>query len=145
MVAVGAPASTWYPQAAQSLGAALVLPDNGEVANAYGAVLGSVVQRAQVTVAQPRNGTFMLYSRAEPITFHDLDEAISQAERLASAEAEALARAAGSSGAEITLSRLSNHVEHDIDGDLFLEMKITATATGRPAIDALGDEAFAAG
>jgi N-methylhydantoinase A/oxoprolinase/acetone carboxylase beta subunit len=143
VVAVGAPASTWYPQASEVLGARLILPDNAEVANAYGAVLGSVVQRAQVTIAQPRNGTFMLYSKQAPMKFHDLAQAISQAEELASSEAAALAIAAGSSVAEISLSRVSNHVDHDIDGELFLETRITATATGRPAIDAMQEPAHA--
>ena len=143
VVAVGAPASCWYPQAAQMLGAELRLPENAEVANAYGAVLGSVVQRAHVTVAQPRNGTFMLYSKREPMKFHDLEQAMRHAKVLASGEAEALALAAGSKHAEISLTSINNHVDHDIDGELFLETRITATATGRPSIDVAKEPAHA--
>jgi N-methylhydantoinase A/oxoprolinase/acetone carboxylase beta subunit len=143
VVAVGAPAACWYPEAANLLGAKLKLPQNADVANAYGAVLGSVVQRAHVTVAQPRNGTFMLYSKREPVKFHNLEQAITFAEELASRDAEALAVAAGSEQVEISLTRVDNHVEHDIDGELFLETRITATATGRPAMDAIREPAHA--
>ena len=57
VVAVGAPAGTFFPDAAAHLGVELSLPENGEVANAFGAVMGSVVQRAHVTVTQPLHGS----------------------------------------------------------------------------------------
>ena len=47
--------------------------------------------------------------------------------------------------AEISLSRVSRHVDHDIDGELFLETRITATATGRPALGVAEDKARATG
>jgi N-methylhydantoinase A/oxoprolinase/acetone carboxylase beta subunit len=134
LVAVGAPASTWYPQAAERLGMELKLPQYAGVANAYGAVMGSVVQRAHVTITQPRNGRFMLYSREAPQKFGELREAISCAESIATEEALELALAAGAVAVETRLSRADNHVKHDIDGELFLETRVTATASGRPAI-----------
>ncbi|MFC1690427.1 hypothetical protein ACFL07_12380, partial [Pseudomonadota bacterium] len=45
-----------------------------------------------------------------------------------------LARQAGAESAEIRLSSEDNHVRHDVDGDLFLETRITATASGRPDV-----------
>ncbi|MCP4047573.1 MAG: hypothetical protein GY732_16480, partial [Gammaproteobacteria bacterium] len=41
---------------------------------------------------------------------------------------------AGAGEMEIRLSQEGKHIHHDMDGDLFLEMCITATATGRPGI-----------
>jgi N-methylhydantoinase A/oxoprolinase/acetone carboxylase beta subunit len=133
LVGVGAPASTWYPQASKQLGTELVLPPNAEVANAYGAVMGSVIQRAHVTVTQPKNGQFLLYGKGSPKQFSDLGRAISKAEEIAIVEARSLAEKAGAELIETILQRADNHVEHDIDGDLFLEARITAIATGRPA------------
>ena len=104
-------------------------------------MLGSVVQRAHVTIAQPRNGVFKLYSKRAPMTFSNLEEALSRAEEVAAREARLLAEAAGSTMTQINLSHLSNHVEHDIDGELFLETRVTATASGRPAIGEQREEA----
>jgi len=136
VVAVGAPASTWYPAAARALGADLRLPPHAAVANAYGAVQGSVVQRAHVTVAQPRHGEFMLYGGREPQRYDDLAEALQAAEKMAAAQARKLAAEAGAGTVETRITRRDNRVEHDIDGELFLETRVTATATGRPAAGA---------
>ena len=48
LVGVGAPASTFFPESAGRLGIELLLPENAAVANAFGAVMGSVVQRSHV-------------------------------------------------------------------------------------------------
>jgi len=136
LVGVGAPASTFFPDAAQHLGVKLSLPAHAEVANAYGAVMGSVVQRAEVTVTQPLHGRFILHSNSEPVQFADREEAIRIAEQRALQKARALAEAAGAIAPEVRLERERNQVDHDVDGELFLEIRVIATATGRPALGA---------
>ncbi len=134
VVAVGAPARIFFPDSADHLGVDLALPERAEVANAYGAVMGSVVQRVQVTVTQPLYGHFVLHSDREPIQYTDLNEALAAAEQMASEKVRALAAEAGAVSAEVQLSKNDNHVHHDVDGDLFLETRVIATATGRPEI-----------
>jgi len=134
VVGAGAPASTFFPDAADHLGVELILPSNAEVANAYGAVMGSVVQRVNVLVTQPLHGQFVVHSDHEPLHFNNLEDAVSKAEVLACDKARVLARQAGAESAEIRLSSEDNHVRHDVDGDLFLETRITATASGRPDV-----------
>jgi N-methylhydantoinase A/oxoprolinase/acetone carboxylase beta subunit len=134
VVAVGAPAATFFPDAVEHLGAKLTLPRHAEVANAFGAVLGSVIQRAHVTITQPINGQFIVHSDQEPIPFKKLGEAIEKANSLATEKVRLMTRAAGAREFEVRLSREENHIHHDLDGDLFLETRITATATGRPGI-----------
>ena len=131
VVAVGAPAATFFPAAASQLGVDLSLPAHGEVANAYGAVMGSVLQRAHVTVTQPRHGLFVVHSDREPIHLTTLDDAIATAETLAREKASNLALAAGATHLETRVSQEEKHVNHDVDGELFLEARVTATATGR--------------
>ncbi len=41
---------------------------------------------------------------------------------------------AGAADIELSIDSADNHVRHDIDGELFLESRVTATATGRPAL-----------
>ncbi len=134
LVGVGAPASTFFPDSAAHLGVELVLPEHAEVANAFGAVMGSVVQRFHVTVTQPLNGQFIVHSDREPIRFSNLEEALSSAEAIAGKAVQRLARKAGAGSVVIRVSRDDNHIHHDVDGELFLETKITATATGRPVM-----------
>jgi N-methylhydantoinase A/oxoprolinase/acetone carboxylase beta subunit len=134
VVAVGAPAGTFFPDSAAHLGVELSLPENGEVANAFGAVMGSVVQRAHVTVTQPLHGKFVVHSEAGPIHFSDLNEALSTARGIADDKARELAGTAGAVSVEVFLSSDDKHIQHDVDGELFLESRITATATGRPDI-----------
>ena len=132
VVAVGAPARTFFPDSSEHLGVELKLPENAEVANAFGAVMGSVVQKTQITLTQPLHGTFIVHSEQGPLNFSDLKSAIRKAEELVKQKAHELGESAGAAGLEVRLSRDVNQVHHDLDGDLFLEMQITATATGRP-------------
>jgi len=134
LVAVGAPASAFFPDSAVHLGVELSLPQNGEVANAYGAVMGCVVQRAHVTVTQPLHGSFIVHGEQGPVHFSDLEKAVSTARGMAEKKVRELALAAGAASMEVVLSCNENHIHHDVDGDLFLETKITATASGRPFI-----------
>ena len=99
--------------------------------------MGSVIQRAQVTVTQPLHGRFIVHSDREPLHFTDLQAAIASAEQIALDQARQMARLAGAEAAEVQLDQADNHVHHDIDGELFLESRITATATGRPALGTL--------
>jgi N-methylhydantoinase A/oxoprolinase/acetone carboxylase beta subunit len=132
VVAVGAPAATFFPASAGHLGVDLALPEHAEVANAFGAVMGSVVQRVHVMVTQPAHGKFIVHSDQEPLQFNDLEEATETAGAMATAKVRNMALAAGADEMEIQLSQDANHVHHDLDGDLFLETRITATAIGQP-------------
>jgi len=141
VVGAGAPAPVFFPDAARHLGVELVLPEHADVANAFGAVMGSVLQRATVTVTQPRHGRFLVHADQAPERFTELGAALARAEALAVAQAQRLALEAGAAGCQVSVEQAANHVRHDIDGDLFLETRITATATGRPALGATAAEA----
>lgn len=132
LVAVGAPAASYYPSVAQALGTELRLPQHAEVANAVGAVLGQVSQRVHLSVTQPQRGIYRVFTRSGPRDFATVDEAIAHAQGLASAQAHEQALAAGAAEVTVSLSRLDNAVRNDIDGDLFFEARVTATASGPP-------------
>ena len=132
LVAVGAPAASYYPAVASALGVRLVLPPHAGVANAVGAVLGQVSQRVHMTVSQPVRGVFRVFTKAGPRDFASLPPALSHAQELASAEALQRANEAGATHAVVLLSQLDNQVQNDIDGDMFFEARVTATASGPP-------------
>ncbi len=132
LVAVGAPAASYYPQVARGLGMALKLPPFAEVANAVGAVLGQVSQRVHVTVTQPVRGVFRVFTPTGPRDFDTLAPAIDHAQQLASVDAMAQALDAGAAHASVVLSQRDNQVNNDIDGSMFFEARVTATASGPP-------------
>jgi N-methylhydantoinase A/oxoprolinase/acetone carboxylase beta subunit len=135
IVAVGAPAATYYPQAAKSLNVDLILPEYGHVANAVGAVMGSVVQRAEIIITQPTQGIFRIFHGATPFDVTDLVEAFSQAEAIVKEQALSLAKSAGAGEVDIRIRHDNKHVISELDGELFVEAKISAIATGKPLLD----------
>jgi hypothetical protein len=132
LVGVGAPASSYYPAVARALGVELQLPPFAEVANAVGAVLGQVSQRVHLTLTQPARGVFKVFTAQGPVDFGDLASAVAHAQQLAGEEAHARAMAAGAAQAEVVYSQRNNSVNNDIDGNVFFEAVVTATASGAP-------------
>ena len=140
IVAVGAPAASYYRDVADSMHIGLHLPQHADVANAFGAVMGSVIQRAQVTVTQPQHGTFRLFHQDQPQTFESLDIAKQEAQSIVSRLAEQKAREAGAINPTVSVEFNDIHVQDEIDGELFLESTVIATAIG-PACDWHSDSA----
>ncbi len=132
LVAVGAPAATYYPAVADRLRARLTIPEYAEVANAVGAVMGNVIQKAEIAITQFTQGGFRVHTREGPRDFHDLDQAVNFAEEIAAELARTLARRAGANQVETVLSRRENRVDDALDGSVFFDATVRAVASGRP-------------
>lgn len=133
VVAVGGPAASYYPSVGEALGARVMLPANGEVANAIGTVLGQVIQRVHVTVIQPFRGCFRVFLPAGPKDFDVQEAAYTAARDSAAKRAEQLAWDAGAGEVTVEFEIDENRVDHDIDGSVFFEARITALACGLPS------------
>jgi N-methylhydantoinase A/oxoprolinase/acetone carboxylase beta subunit len=131
IVAVGAPAASYYHSVADSMQIGLHLPEHAGVANAFGAVMGSVIQRAQITVTQPQHGIFCLFHGDQPRQFENLEAARTQAQQLVSELARQKALEAGAIDPTVTLKFDDVHVQDEVDGELFLESTVIATAIGQ--------------
>ena len=71
-----------------------------------------------------------------------MDAAISHAKELAATEATQNALSAGADGVTVAFSQTDNTVNNDIDGNMFFEAIVTATASGAPLTKAgLSDRA----
>ena len=132
LVAVGAPAGSYYPAVARGLGIALVLPPFGEVANAVGSVFGRVSQRVHMTVTQPVRGVYRVFTPDGPRDFAALEAALALARDLAAGEAYLRALQAGAASATLCFAQSDNSVSNDIDGHMFFEAIVTAIASGPP-------------
>ncbi|MGO4835337.1 hydantoinase/oxoprolinase family protein, partial [Rhizobiaceae sp. 2RAB30] len=135
VIGLGASAPLHYLGLPRLVGNECVVPDDTDVANALGAVVGQVRVSAEARVSQPKEGLFRI--SAGDLVKDFLDEA----EALAAAEAEVRrlvadkAAVAGTDTAEVT-------VDHDVKSATvegqrtFIEATIVATASGRPRIAA---------
>lgn len=132
VVALGAPAKSYYAQAASLLGAELVLPAHAEVANALGAVVGSIRQEQTLTVVPAGGKRVTVLFPDGPQTYTDLEEGAEAAKQLCMELAERKAREAGAGNISITHDR-HDTIVRDGDQSVFFESKITAKAVGRPS------------
>lgn len=137
VVAVGAPVAAYLPQAAAKLHTELIIPDRAGVANAIGAVAGSVVQRIAALIRPvDYEATYRLYLPGGNHDFEMLDEAVAYAQAIVPELATQLAQQAGAEHIEVTLTRDDRAVApQEGEGQaVFLETRLTFDAVGRPGL-----------
>ena len=123
------------------LGIDLKIPKHSDVANAIGAVVGSVVQREHITITQPSQGTFRVHSLEGPVDFQDRSSAFVWAETAASELAQNKAVRAGATAIGTVVNRYENTVSpDDLSNDVFFGGRVTATSTGRPVVSPANQE-----
>jgi N-methylhydantoinase A/oxoprolinase/acetone carboxylase beta subunit len=134
LIAVGAPVAAYFPTIAKRLGAKLVIPEHAEVANAAGAVIGRVVASAQVLVRPSRPIGFAVIAADEHRVFDDYEPAVAHGKQLAQSLAERRALAVGGRGLETTLKtdETTAPLASGWGKVVFIELKIVATAVGKP-------------
>jgi N-methylhydantoinase A/oxoprolinase/acetone carboxylase beta subunit len=133
VVGLGASAPTYYPAVGARLQTRMVLPAHAGVANAIGAVVGQVSQRARGIVTSPAEGRFTAHLPGGLDHFTDRDIALAALEAALTADAMARARASGAEDLRITVAR--DIREADVEGSrMFIEAALTVTASGRPRI-----------
>jgi N-methylhydantoinase A/oxoprolinase/acetone carboxylase beta subunit len=132
LVAIGAPVGTYFPDVARSLRTRLVIPQHAEVANAVGAVVGSIMQTVRELITPQENGeVYRVHCEDGVHDFGDLEEAAAFALQAAEERAVRLAVRAGAVGAGASAERQDQHAL--VAGEqLFIQSVVTATATGRP-------------
>jgi N-methylhydantoinase A/oxoprolinase/acetone carboxylase beta subunit len=135
LAAIGAPVATYFPEVARRLGTRLVIPPYAEVANAVGAVVGSVAQTVTLRIQPLDAGASYRVHLPEGIAdFPTLNAAAAHAEEVAAAAARALAGRAGAPAPQVTVTRI-DHIFYPPDGgraEIYLDSEVSATAIGRP-------------
>ena len=133
VIGLGASAGRYLPDAGRLLGEAAVVPDDADVANAIGAVVGRVETICEVGVADGGDGSLALTGVIDERRFGDEDTAIAAARRAAEEGARAKAEAAGA--ASIVVSSRTEVDAPTADGlRIFLGANVVARATGRPRV-----------
>lgn len=133
VIGLGASAPSYYGAVGDRLGCQMILPDHAGVANAIGAVVGQVSQRAQGLVTSPGEGRFTAHLPEGLQSFPTRDLALDALETALIAEASTRARQAGAEDLRLTTTR--DIREANVEGNaMFIEATITVTAAGRPRV-----------
>ncbi|MCU0830230.1 MAG: hydantoinase/oxoprolinase family protein [Rhizobiaceae bacterium] len=131
VIGLGASAGLHYARLPERLGVEVECPVHADVANALGAVVGTVRVSASVMVTAPAADHFRVSAGPDISDHRERDAALSAARRAAEALALQQAVAAGADAPDITLTEHVTEVPVD-NLTMFVEASITATATGRP-------------
>ncbi len=133
LVGLGASAPVYYPAIADMLGTDAAIPNEADVANAVGAVVGQVRASVTVFVTAPEEGIFIVNGAGVSERFLDQDRAFSAARRRA--ETMAL-EAARTNGADEPVSMLREEIDApEVEGSRkLIEARFIAQASGRPRI-----------
>ena len=133
VIGLGASAPFYYGAVGERLGASMILPEHAGVANAIGAVVGQVSQRAQGLVSSPSEGRFVAHLATGLVAFNDRNAALAAMEAAVVEEASVRARAAGAEDLRVVVTR--DLREAEVEGRvMFIEAAVTATASGRPRV-----------
>ena len=140
LVGLGASASTYYPAVAEFLGASSAVPEHADVANAVGAVVGRVRISRSVTITCPGVGSFRAHLGGDAQDFTSFEAARNAVTTALDTATRAAAAEAGA--AEVHVALATDIRDATVEGkSMLVEATITATATGRPRLAELEEEA----
>jgi N-methylhydantoinase A/oxoprolinase/acetone carboxylase beta subunit len=133
VIGLGASAPAYYGAVGARLGCEMILPEHAGVANAIGAVVGQISQRAAGLVSSPGEGRFVAHLTGGLQVFTGRDAAMDAME--AALRTEATARALRAGAADVILTARREIREAAVEGRaMFIEATVTVTATGRPRV-----------
>jgi N-methylhydantoinase A/oxoprolinase/acetone carboxylase beta subunit len=133
VIGLGASAPFYYGAVGVRLGARMILPEHAGVANAIGAVVGQVSQKATGVVSSAGEGQFTAHLAYGPERFTTREAAMER--MLATLIAEASTRAKRAGADEVLVSTTQDVREAEVEGRvMFIEATLTATASGRPRV-----------
>ncbi len=138
IIAIGAPVAAYFPYVVTKLKTNLVIPPYAEVANAVGAVTGSVVIDTHLEIDPIYNVAgitgYVLHSPEEKKDFDSLEEAIDYGMKVGLQIARREAKKSGAEDIEIRTERIDEggDVGGNVSSSLYLGTILKFTAIGRP-------------
>ncbi len=132
LIGIGAPAGFFLPAAAQRLNTEAIIPGDGDVANAIGAITSGIRVERHAEIRVDERGTYHLDGLPGAPTFAEMPFAQAHAEHVLRARVRELACQAGASDPDVTLT-VRDRVATVGEGDeLLIGRTLTAVASGLP-------------
>ena len=133
LVGLGASAPSYYPAVAALLGTTSEVPDDADVANAIGAVVGRVRISHECTISAPQIGQYMVHAGDAPVMTTSLEAALDHATSVLTERVRADMNAAGAAEVELSTDWRESTVE--VSGaPMFVEGHLHVTGSGRPQL-----------
>lgn len=133
LVGLGASAPLYYPPIAARLGTGAIVPEDADVANAVGAVVGRVRISREAVITQPSEGCFRVHLPGAGGDFPTLEAATAHLWNALRAAAVQDAQAAGASSVE-TRQEWSEKTATTEGKRVFIEGHGRVVASGRPRL-----------
>jgi len=140
IIGIGAPVAAYLPRVAEQLHTRLLLPEHSEVGNAVGAIMGSIIESAEVLirpkpgVSAMENPPCILHSDTEKREFDSVEEAVDYARIYVTNLARKKALEAGADEIDMRVDRDDKigHLGKSWGTGIMLETRVIATAIGKP-------------
>ena len=133
VVGLGASAQNYYPAVGKCMGCEMILPLDGGVANAIGAIVGRIIMRRSGTITTTSEGRYRVHLESGPEDFIDKVVAFQRLEDGLRVAAKKAALVAGANDIEVAIDRDIKTAQVEAR-EIFVEATITVEASGRPRI-----------
>lgn len=135
LVGVGAPAATWLAPVAEVLGTELIVPPHAEVANAVGAVSGTLIFRESARIGLDIEGRYVVHSGLAKSLHSSLEAAKERAVEDVRALLHRRIQIEGVKGVEfrITVDARDHYADAGEGQRVFVECQVAGTAVGKPS------------
>ncbi|NLV74875.1 MAG: hydantoinase/oxoprolinase family protein [Chloroflexi bacterium] len=135
VVGIGAPVATYFPTVGKLLHCPVRIPAHTEVANAIGAVVGSIVMTVHILIQpEQEEAGVRVHTPSEVRHFESLSEALAFGDDVGRKLAWSWAMQAGAEDIQVTAERHDHNapVAEDWGDDLYISTDLVFTAIGRP-------------
>jgi N-methylhydantoinase A/oxoprolinase/acetone carboxylase beta subunit len=133
VIGIGAPAAFFLPAAAARLQTEAILPPDGDVANAIGAITSGIHVERQIAITPDELGRFHVSGLTDAPTFAELDEAHAFAEQALRARVRELALQAGATEPQLTVQTEDQGAIAANGQPVFIGRTVRVRADGVPA------------
>jgi len=134
VVGVGAPAACFVPGAAKLLHAEFVIPQHADVANAIGAITGSISLHRRVTISVNEEGLFRLGGVPDAPAFKRIEDATAHGKNCLHRLLDDLARKAGAVSPQVRIEIHDSSAPAAGGEIIFIERVIEGWACGQPDV-----------
>lgn len=132
VIGIGAPINFFLPQAAEIIGAKVLLPKDADVANAIGAITSHIHIKKSTRIRCADQGGFLVEGTLEKNFFRDFHEADKFAQQHIVAAVRKIGEEAGTSCRTVTLT-FEDKIPKTAHGEsVFVERVIKASLEGKP-------------
>ncbi|MFW9998158.1 MAG: hydantoinase/oxoprolinase family protein [Candidatus Odinarchaeota archaeon] len=136
LVGIGAPAHVLVPRVARSVETRAIVPENAEVANALGAIVGTILVNDRVLVRPLPPKGFACFTSAGKVTHPTLDESLNYARKYLTEHLREEVSRFGGNGAELNLWEERKQATLTSGQQILVEVRLHGQAVAKPKFQA---------